>query len=177
MIDYFLKKINEMAIYQPYLRLPEGKRKLVHPTIPDDELFAQEWMNEPHVNSKYREDELTYKIAGNERVRSKSEIIIASILDKYNIPYKYEMPIFDNKGRILARPDFTVLNVRKRKVFYWEHFGMMDDNEYVNKTIIKHRMYTENGIYLGQSLICTYESLENPIDVEDVERIVKAYLL
>ena len=55
-----------------------------------------------------------------ERVRSKSEIIIADTLSRESIPYRYECPLhIPDVGNIY--PDFTVLNVAKRKELYWEH--------------------------------------------------------
>ena len=44
------------------------------------------------------------------RVRSKSELIIANMLEKYGIPYRYEYPLLLN-GNDLVRPDFLCLNI------------------------------------------------------------------
>ena len=57
------------------------------------------------------------------RVRSKSELIIANLLEQYDVPYKYEMPLsLDENG--IVRPDFIALNVRLRSEYVWEHLGM-----------------------------------------------------
>ena len=39
-----------------------------------------------------------------------------------SIPYKYECPLQLSNGMIIY-PDFTVLDVKRRKVWYWEHRG------------------------------------------------------
>ena len=65
---------------------------------------------------------------------SKSEIILADLLNRNGIPYRYEYPVH-LKGWGKVYPDFTLLDVRKRREIYWEHFGMMDDSEYAEKAI------------------------------------------
>ena len=73
-------------------------------------------------------------------------------------------------------PDFTVLNVKRRKELYWEHLGMMDDPEYVEKAMQKIAMYEENGIFPGESLILTYETRMNPISPKIVNLMISQYL-
>ena len=70
------------------------------------------------------------------------------------------------KGKGFAEnvPDFTVLNIRKRKELYLEHFGMMDNPAYAEKAINKIQMYEQNGIYVGEKLMLTYETSKNPIN-------------
>ena len=67
-----------------------------------------------------------------ERVRSKSEVIIADILKNNGIPYRYEYPVLINRN---IHPDFCCLNVRTRKEYFWEHFGKMDDIEYARQKL------------------------------------------
>lgn len=57
--------------------------------------------------------------AKGEKVRSKSEVIIADVLSREGIPYRYEYPLY-LKGIGKVHPDFTVLNVKQRKEIYWE---------------------------------------------------------
>ena len=86
-------------------------------------------------------EQLSYEGKGfDERVRSKSEKIIADELYRHGIPYKYEFPIelqgWNNKLTIY--PDFTALNKRTGKKWIIEHLGMMDKNSYFESTIQKH---------------------------------------
>ena len=75
-----------------------------------------------------------YDTKRKERVRSKSELNIANMLDSYGVPYKYECPLKLKDGKVIY-PDFTVINVKSRKVIYWEHRGMMDDKNYANMAV------------------------------------------
>lgn len=110
-----------------------------------------------------------------ERVRSKSELIIADILSKEGVPYRYEYPLYlRGMGRIY--PDFTVLNITKREEVFWEHFGMMDDPVYAEGAIKKIATYEQNGIFPGENLILTYEARKNPINQKLVRSLIEHYL-
>ena len=106
---------------------------------------------------------------------SLSRLHIADLLNKEGIPYRYEYPILLS-GLGTVYPDFTVLNVKRRKELYWEHLGMMDDPEYVEKALQKIAMYEENGIFPGESLILTYETRMNPISPKIVNLMISQYL-
>ena len=108
-------------------------------------------------------------------MRSKSEVIIADLLGREKIPYRYEYPV-KIKGWGKVYPDFTVLNVKKRKEMYWEHFGMMDDPEYVEKAVQKIEMYQKNGIYPGEHLIITYETRNVQINQKSIMGLIQHYL-
>ena len=106
-----------------------------------------------------------------ERVRSKSEKIIADALAMNGIPYKYECPL--KVGRNLIHPDFTILRKSDLKVFYWEHCGKSDDPDYYSKNIVKRTgIYAEGGIAVGKGLFMTFESSKVPLDSRVVETII-----
>jgi len=53
----------------------------------------------------------------------------------------------------------------------------MDDPEYARKAIRKIETYEKNGIFPGQKLILTFETLQDGLDMKVVESLVKEYLL
>ena len=73
--------------------------------------------------------------ARNERVRSKSEIMIADALARNMIVFRYEYPI-EIEGLGYVRPDFLCLHPVTRQVILWEHYGMMDDPSYADQAKI-----------------------------------------
>ena len=109
------------------------------------------------------------------KVRSKSEAFIANTLFSYQIPFRYECAI--QIGNLLLYPDFTIQHPKTGKIYYWEHFGMMDDFEYVDKTTRKISSYCEHGIYPDDSLILTYEARRAPLDSDWVRQIIEHYFL
>ncbi len=130
------------SIKQVYESLPVGEKKLIQPFIVEDDAYALEWRNQKL--NQYQP--MPYKIETGittergELVRSKSEKIIADKLAMMGIPYIYEAQLH-LKSHGIIYPDFTVLNKRTRQEYYWEHFGMMDNQEYSEKAIKKIEAY------------------------------------
>lgn len=148
----------------------------MNPLILSDEEYVKNWETVEYPLKKFCEDAPEYYTYKGERVRSKTEILIANTLKDYNIPYRYECPLYLN-GFGMIHPDFTALNVRLRKEFYWEHLGMMDDLEYVQKALNRIDAYEKKDIYPGEKLILTYETYRNPISSKSIEKMIQHYLL
>jgi len=156
-INRFLTKYDPQAIYAAYDKLPDNIKELVNPYILSDAQFLENWLNTPYegLNSiPVNNDLITDK---GECVRSKSELFIANKLFSMNIPYKYEYPLLLESGAMIY-PDFTILDIPRRRDLYLEHFGMMDDPEYCEKALRKIDEYARNGIFLGDKLFLTLES-------------------
>lgn len=73
-------------------------------------------------------------------------------------------------------PDFTILHPLTGKEIYWEHFGKMDLPEYAKNAADKLHMYARNGIYPGDRLITTYETMEQPLDTAIVQKLITYHL-
>ena len=160
---------------QVYGRLHKERQKLIKPILETDEQFVQNWAAIPYQGKRFDESTPVFFTAREERVRSKSELIIADLLHKNGIPYKYECPIY-LKGLGQVHPDFTVLNVKKRRELYWEHLGMMDDPSYAEKALQKIAMYEHNGIFPGERLLITYETRKSQVNQKLVQDMIRYYL-
>lgn len=169
-----LSHINEFE--KIYYQLPPERKNLVNSIFLNDEDFASAWLSEPYIKKEVSADIVSYKTDQSDIVRSKSELIIANMLSKYHIPYKYEAPLKMSDGRII-HPDFTVLNVRERKVIYWEHLGMMDDENYCQSALNRIQLYEYNNIFPGEGLILSHETKKSPINIEIIEILIKKYFL
>lgn len=73
-------------------------------------------------------------------------------------------------------PDFLCLNLRTRKEIIWEHFGMMDNSEYLENAIQKIQIYESNGYLSGENFIATFETSQQPLRLEVIERKIVALL-
>ena len=175
-IDIFLHDYPELEAEQVFLKLSDARKELVIPFIDPDEVYARRWQDMPFRGKSFNDNTVGFLTDKGERVRSKSEKIIADLLMKEGVPYRYECPL-ELKGAGINYPDFTVLNVRLRKVMYWEHQGMMGDEEYAGKAIRRTAAYQENGIFPGDQLILTSETKNRPIDVKQIQGIIRYYLL
>lgn len=92
------------------------------------------------------------------------------------IPYKYECPITIRNGENLY-PDFTILDVKRRRVVYWEHLGRMGDMSYVSRNIWKLDEYKKVGVLLGINLFVTFESGTSPLGTNEILRVINEIIL
>lgn len=174
-IAEILNVYTNRSVEDVYVSMPDGKKILIAPvSIPDNE-YIKLWAEETYEPLGFRENSPEFYSSKGERMRSKSEVIIANTLDRLNIVYKYEKPLMI-KSMGIVHPDFTILNVKERKEIYWEHLGMLDDQVYRNNAIMKIRDYEKSGYYVGDRLIVTEESLSCPIDIKYIERKVRFIL-
>ena len=163
-----------------FAKLNKLRRPLIHPASLPAEDFVKLWQSVEYTGKPFSEDDYELYTSQKERVRSKSEIIIADTLHRLNIPYRYEFPleIITEKGiRRTFHPDFICLNIRTRQEFIWEHFGKMDDAEYASSAAQKLRLYEKNGIFPGKNLIISMETSTSPINSMQIEKTAKQYLL
>ena len=80
------------------------------------------------------------------------------------------------KGYGTVYPDFTFLSSKTRQEMYWEHEGMMDNQEYARSAVRKIESYQKNGIYPGERLILTFETQQSMLNQNIVENLVEKYL-
>lgn len=137
------------------------------------EALAVAWANEEYPRKTDYLTGLTKRTSFGLLVRSKSEAAIAEALYRHGIPFRYEwVQKFDG---VEYGIDFTSMNPVTGKIFYWEHFGFMDDAGYVTRTIPKIKTFSDNGIFLGVNLIITGETLDHPFMPDDAERAIRHF--
>lgn len=175
-IENFLKNYDPDAAALVFDNLTEARKQLVKPIFLTDEEFVKQWQNETYAKLGFGKDEPEYYTARGERVRSKSEILIADALYRHNIPYRCEFPV-SSHGIVFAAPDFNCLNVRLRKEYYWEHLGMMGNEDYANRNVKKIEKYTLADDFDETGLILTMETDKNPLNTKVIEEMIKRYLL
>lgn len=175
-IKMLLNSIPEIKAEDVYKKMSVEKRKLIQPFMLPDEEFIESWMSVNYQGKEFRNDFPEFYTSTGIRVRSKSEILIADMLNKLHVPYKYECPLLlQGLGTIF--PDFTILNVHHRKEMYLEHLGMMDDQAYAEGALQRILLYEQNGIYPGKQLILLHETSSHPLNTKEMEKLLISYLL
>ena len=174
-LSNFLKKYDIDDIEKAYLDLPEARKSLVTPIINTKDEISMKWQSVPYDHMPLPEDSEFITIKGI-KVRSKSELIIANLLEQYGVSYRYEYPVI-LKGLGAVRPDFMCYNKRTGKEYIWEHFGMMDNIAYSNKNINKINIYEQNGFIAGKNMIMTFESSANVLNTNMIMVKIKEYLI
>jgi len=171
-----LNDLPEKEMESIYENLPTSRKELVEPYVLTDEQYIEQWKKVPYTGKEVSDSRASFVTEQGEIVRSKTEKIIADKLYLMRIPYRYEYPVkLNGYGRVY--PDFTMLNIITREEIYLEHFGMMDDQEYCRKAILKIQEYAKNGIFPGRKLIITFETLQTPLDMKYLELLLREYVM
>ncbi len=159
-----------------YKKLNNSKVPFVKPYMLDDAVFEKAWRKEEYNTSTYKPEKRIYPTKKGDLVRTKSEAMIADMYYELGIPYRYECEVvlYNKKKKY---PDFTVLDVKRRRVIYHEHFGRFDDEVYRNENLGKLNDYEKSGIFTGKNLIITFETDLYPININVIRDNIKEFLL
>lgn len=172
-IEIFLATYKETGLERIYQETNEYRRKIITPVIISDEEYIKQWQAVEYKGRAFEDEEYEIITERGERVRSKSEKIIADKLYALGIPYRYEYPLM-LAGNVRVYPDFTILKMPEREEVYLEHFGMMDDADYVEKAMYKLNSYEKNKIYLGVNLFITHETGRSPLNTRALDGMLKS---
>lgn len=143
-------------------------------------LFGACKMSEVHHErgSVFLEERLIHRTGNGLAVRSKSELLIAEALENKNVPFKYEQPL--QRGGKAYFPDFTISNEISGRTVYWEHLGMLDDENYVKSWNRKLSWYRSNGILPYEEnrggdavLVTTQDTPQSGLDMAEVRRLIE----
>ncbi len=173
----FAQQYHPEEIDKTFEDLSDVRKAFVMPMPDTKEERIRKWYEEVYEKNDMYEENLRYETEQGEVVRSKSEVIIANMLNQHkaDILYKYERPLelqVDGKVKMIY-PDFTVLNIRTGKIVYWEHAGRMDDPYYANEFVKKMNTYMANDLLPGRDVVLTFESSENVLDIAVVKKVVR----
>ena len=142
------------------------------------EKFSQQEDSFPPVRAEGTSQEQPYRAEGLKintglgfSVRSKSELLICMKLRDAGLDFRYEQP--RRVGAQVFYPDFTI-DLGNGTQVLWEHFGMLDDSAYSEHMKCKMMQYVSSGYLPGKHIFFTYENLGEPLDVMDIEGIVRS---
>jgi hypothetical protein len=165
---------------EAYTHMHEGKQVLFEPDVVPVEKRIREFRNVTYERMGFAENDKTeYYTHRGERVRSKSEKIIADELDRHGIPYHYERPLLLRVDGQMKEfhPDFTVMNITTGEVKYIEHLGMMDNSCYYNNVLMKLDAYERNGLLIGRDILLLHESVYRPLNTRIIADYIQEFLI
>ena len=133
------------------LKIPDSADPM--PILNVRERYSYEvWSNLVEANDTSIKNGYAY---GRHLFRSKSEMLIAQILEMLGLEYKYE-PIVTINGQE-KWPDFAVYCPETGRFFFIEHLGMMDNMGYRMENLDKMDKYEQSGIRNGVDILYTTE--------------------
>lgn len=174
-IDFYLNHHNQSdSKSAELLNNPEYSDLLSSFFTPISEELTQ-WVNAPYTTNQLFSEQLIHKSISGHLLRSKSESIIDTFLYLNKIPFRYECALHLGESTIF--PDFTIRHPMTGQTYYWEHFGLMDNPKYYKNAYSKLQLYTSCGIVPSIQLITTFETKNQPLSSEMVEKIITHYFL
>ena len=173
-IQFYLNHHSDTQKAEQLLNEPEFKALIASHFIPLSQELS-DWMNSSYEHNPHHPENLLYKSSSGNLVRSKSESIIDMLLYINKIPFRYECAL--QLGKHTLFPDFTIRHPKTGDLYYWEHFGLMDDPTYSKNAYSKLQLYTSHGIVPSIQLITTYETKEAPISPDTIAKIIGHYFL
>lgn len=174
-INRIIKDYVDDEVERVYQEEHIERRKLINPVELTWEQKVNEWKEKEYRGKDFQEGTPVLLTEKGERVRSKSEKIMADYFWRHGILYKYECPLY-LKGVGMVYPDFTFLSDKTGEEIYWEHNGRADDPVYARNMVKKINAYENNGIFPGERLILTYETEQTVLNTGKIEQLVKKYL-
>jgi hypothetical protein len=114
---------------------------------------------------KYKPENLVCEALPDLFVRSNAEVMISKALAEAEIQFYYEKLLPAKDGKSFKLPDFTFMY--HRKTYYWEHKGMLDVFDYVQRDEKKDRWYKENG-YQDNLIVTPREGMNLADSIEYV---------
>lgn len=191
--DYYLKALRDAAeevaavetlielrehskVEDRFGKLVKARQDIVTAVTLSDEEYARRWQAVEYKGKGFKEGDPEYYSLKNERMRSKSEVIIANILYELGIPYRYEYPL-ELPDRRIIYPDFLILNVNTREEFYYEHFGRMGDAAYSANNVDRMNDMIMSGLIPGKNFICTFETETNQLNTLTIRKMLEELFL
>ena len=171
-LERLITSLSKKNADKAFEKLSVDRRGLLRPYIIPDTMYAEEWIRAEYRTNQFMPERKIYDTKKGDKVRSKSEAILADMFYDLGTPYRYEAELKLKNGAV-RYPDFTLLKTVTREEIYFEHFGLLDDEEYRTGCLKKMDEYRENGIYPGRNLLFSYETEESPLDIKGIGRMIK----
>jgi len=174
-LNRFIAGYDPECLKRIYENTSDVRKRMIEPEELSDQAYAEKWQSMPFQPKEIGAEVPEHYSSKGERVRSKSEVMIADSLAQAGVPYRYECPL--RLGTSILHPDFTILRIPDREELYWEHLGKMDDEEYAANTLRRIRFYEQNGIMPGIHLILTMETSQQPVNLSVIKRMIRTYCI
>ena len=173
-----------LAVYQPYD--PAALEESLSPAYRNKQEDLDQ-MREVRTGSgnrftqsenPYHPEHLKHRTSFGLIVRSRIEAAAAELAYSrgYYIMYEKRVILYDEEGKLyVVYPDFILCeNEQSPDVtwIYWEHLGLLDMEDYRERTLLKLKLFPQNGILPGQNLILTTDGMNESIDLMAVSNVL-----
>ena len=126
----------------------------------------------------YHPEHLKHRTSFGLIVRSRIEAAAAELAYSrgYYIMYEKRILLTDEEGNLhVVYPDFILCESEQSPDvtwIYWEHLGLLDMEDYRERTMLKLKLFPQNGILPGRNLILTPDGMDESIDLMAVRNVL-----
>lgn len=92
LVDGFIGAFHQERLDEIFENLGLERQAFAEPLRFPDEVYAERWLSVKYTGKPFSDDVPQLFTSRGERVRSKSEVIIADTLARLGVPYRYEFP-------------------------------------------------------------------------------------
>ena len=142
-------------------------------------MSAEEWSRKPYKRNSFPKGPGRNVTSDGTEVRSKGEIIIYDQLYFLSVPFQNDVEVIlkDRSGRPIRRDaDFRFFSLREIKPVL-EHLGMLSDDYYLEKSMVKVKEYIEAGYTLNVDLFLTADDCFGKTDAYATMQLIKKMIL
>ena len=107
------------------------------------------------------------------RPHGAKQMVIANLLHREGIGYRYEQPLVGEATLGRLHPDITFIDAAGDRIV-WEHLGMIDDADSIRGWKWKLEWYQKNGLSLGETLFTTEEQTRKGFDMQGLWAVAAA---
>jgi len=125
------------------------------------------------MESKAHADNLIHRTEKGHMVRSKSELVIANMLFRMGMDYRYERPLEGTTDKHILHPDFT-FDTAAGEPILWEHLGMLSRPDYKAGWEWKKKWYKDNGFVMKKNLFSTEDDEKGGLDSKSISAVAEA---
>ena len=133
----------------------------------------REWMTAEFPSNPKNTEDLRHRSLSGHVLRSKSEMMIDNALYTRGIPFRYECEL--ELGSATLYPDFMIMHPDTGEIILWEHFGLIEMEDYAAKAFSKLHLLNECGYHPMINLIMTFETAEHPLDIATIEHMIEMF--
>ena len=186
-ISGFLRHYPKSNMAEQLLDRSPGLLELLEHSQTGADDLQKAWQEYPYEMNPFMPENKTIRTLRGEMVRSKAEAMIANTIVHHGIAYRYDSALY--LGDSVVYPDFLMMRPGvpvpepehrfterdRKRIIIVEHNGLMDKQGY--RGHVKHKIgqYYDYGFIPSRNLIMTYESSEDPFDLNYFIRELEYY--
>ena len=142
-------------------------------------ISSDEWKRIGNKRNGYPMDADCNVTTDGTKARSKSELIIYTIIKGYKVVFCFDVEITlknDAGQTVTVCPDF-IIKCDDGSIIIIEHLGLLSDPVYLENALKKIHLYLINGFRLNENLFLTADDVDGKINAQAIDNLIRNMIL